>query len=86
MAAPQEPVPGAPPPLPPDAADCRYFVGENGARTGPFDLRTIIGQIQAGAVTRETLLWKQGMTAWGKADSFGEFAAALQATPPPLPG
>jgi hypothetical protein len=54
-------------------------------RSGPFELRSIINQIQAGAVTGETLLWKQGMTGWEKAGKFGELEAALRATPPPLP-
>jgi membrane protease subunit (stomatin/prohibitin family) len=85
MASPQEPASGAPPSLPSDAAESRYFIGENGAKTGPFDLHTIIGYIQAGPVTGETLLWKQGMANWEKAETFGELKVALQATPPPLP-
>lgn len=85
LATPQEPAPGAPPGIQREAAESRYFIGENGAKTGPFDLHTIIGYIQAGPVTGETLLWKQGMTGWEKAETFGELKTALQATPPPLP-
>jgi len=85
LTAPQEPAAGTPPPLPREAAESRYFIGENGARTGPFDLHTIIGYIQAGPVTGETLLWKQGMAGWEKAETFGELKTALQTAPPPLP-
>lgn len=85
MTTPQEPAPGTPPPLPREAAESRYFVGENGTKSGPFELCSIISQIQTGAVTGETLLWKQGMAGWEKAGKFGELEAALRATPPPLP-
>ena len=85
LATPQESAPAAPPPLPDAETACSYFVGENGTKTGPFDLHTITGYIQAGSVTRKTLLWKQGMASWEKADSFGELKTALQTTPPPLP-
>ncbi len=85
MSAPQESSSGTPPPFSDSGTDIRYFIGENGTKTGPFDFQTIIAHIEAGSVTNETLLWKQGMPAWGKAGSFDEFAASLQKTPPPLP-
>lgn len=85
MTTPQEPAPDAPPPLPGKETACSYFVGENGTKRGPFDLHTITGYIQTGTVTRETLLWKQGMSSWEKADSFGELKTALETTPPALP-
>jgi len=83
---PQEPQPAplSPPPLPQEEAS-RYFVGKNGKKAGPFDKDAIIGYIRKGAITRETLMWKQGMEQWIAAGQFGEFAAVLQETPPPLP-
>lgn len=77
MAAPPE----ASPVLPGES----YFIGNNGCKTGPFDLNTIIGRIKDGSVTRESLLWKQGMADWGKAETFSEFKPSFMATPPPLP-
>ena len=56
-----------------------------GTRKGPYNLQTIITFIANGAITSETILWKQGMAAWQKADTFDELRALLQATPPPLP-
>ncbi|MFZ4856042.1 MAG: SPFH domain-containing protein [Desulfuromonadaceae bacterium] len=81
MVTPPEVVPCSPPALPGET----YFVGKNGTRTGPFDQQVIIGSIQAGSVTGETLLWKQGMAGWENAAVFDEFKMLLTATPPPLP-
>ena len=61
-----------------------YFIGKNGIRSGPFDMQSVSAEISAGTVTRETLIWKQGMANWEKADSFGEFKPLFQMTPPPL--
>lgn len=80
---PPAPSPLSPPPLPQEGAV--YYVGKNGTQTGPFDMNTVNGYIQSGAITRETLLWKNGMAAWQPAAQFGEFAPLLTATPPPLP-
>jgi membrane protease subunit (stomatin/prohibitin family) len=85
LVTPGETPPGAPPPLPGGEDGSTYFVGENGNKSGPFDRHTICGQIAAGIISGETLLWKQGMANWEKAASFSEFKTALQTTPPPLP-
>jgi membrane protease subunit (stomatin/prohibitin family) len=85
LATPQVPASASPPPLPGKGSECHYFVGENGVKTGPFDLATIIDNICKGTVTKETLLWKQGMPTWEKAEMLPELASSLLATPPPLP-
>jgi membrane protease subunit (stomatin/prohibitin family) len=76
-----EPAPAVPPPVPGVA----YFVVENGVRTGPFDLPTIVRNIRTGTVTGETLLWKQGMSGWEKVAACAEFTAIIAAAPPPVP-
>lgn len=83
LASPQGAPQNAPPSLPGTALDI-YYIGRNGIKSGPFDLQNINAEISAGTVTRETLLWKQGMPAWEKADSFSEFQSLFQITPPPL--
>lgn len=83
MIPPQEAPPGTPPPLPEQRIS--YFVGENGTQRGPFDVSAILGQIGSGAITRDTLLWKQGMSAWEKAETFAELTSTFQTVPPPLP-
>jgi membrane protease subunit (stomatin/prohibitin family) len=72
-----------PPPLP--DGDAQYYVGKNGKKAGPFDRQAISDYIKKGAITRETLMWKAGMTGWEAMERFSEFEALLKATPPPLP-
>lgn len=74
----------SPPPLPPEA-ECRYYVGKDGKQAGPFDKDAIIGYIKKRAITKETLMWKQGMEGWNAAGLFAEFEPDFKATPPPLP-
>jgi membrane protease subunit (stomatin/prohibitin family) len=84
VTSPQEPPRTAPPPLPQEG-ESKYFVGKNGKQAGPFDKDTMIGYIKKGAITKDTLMWKQGMEGWSAAELFPEFAGTLNATPPPLP-
>ena len=42
-------------------------------------------QIEAGELTRASLVWTQGMSAWASADSVPELAHLFGATPPPIP-
>jgi membrane protease subunit (stomatin/prohibitin family) len=74
----------SPPPLPQEGED-KYYVGKNGKQAGPFNKDAIIGYIKKGAITKEILMWKQGMEGWKAAELFSEFAAEFKATPPPLP-
>lgn len=84
MATPQGSAMGAPPPLP-EEEQTSYFVGDKGAQKGPFDRDTILDQIRTGAITRDTLLWKQGMPGWEKAETINELKTALHTMSPPLP-
>ncbi|HEX2202925.1 MAG TPA: SPFH domain-containing protein [Longimicrobium sp.] len=73
---------GAPPPLP---AQALFFVALNGAQSGPHPLDTLRQQAAAGALTRETLVWKEGMAAWTRAGDVPELSTLFGAVPPPLP-
>ena len=81
--------PAAPPPAPaagpPPLPTAEWFVGVNGQQQGPFDLSALAGQASAGTLTRETLVWKNGMAAWTAAGQVPELGAAFAAVPPPLP-
>ena len=79
-----QPGPSHPPPLP-QSAGTRYFVGKNGKKAGPFEEIAIADYIRKGAITRETLLWKEGMAGWEPMASFSEFQDVARTTPPPLP-
>ena len=79
----KEPSAPQPPPLP--GGGCKYYVGKNGKKAGPFDERAIADYIRKGAITKETLMWKEGMTGWEAMEHFNEFQTVLGTTPPPLP-
>jgi membrane protease subunit (stomatin/prohibitin family) len=76
------PAPVAPPPIP---GAVSFFVAVNGQQTGPFDLPTLQGQVAGGTLTRDSLVWKQGMAAWAKAGEQPELASLFASMPPPLP-
>lgn len=73
---------GAPPPLPAQAA---FFVAVNGQQQGPFDAAAMPNLVRSGQLTRDTLVWRQGMAAWAKAGEIPELAGAFAAAPPPIP-
>jgi membrane protease subunit (stomatin/prohibitin family) len=76
------PAPAAgPPPLP--AAE--WYVGVGGQQQGPFDLNALASQVASGGLTRDTLVWKNGMAAWTAAGQVPELSSAFAAVPPPLP-
>ncbi|MBV9107801.1 MAG: SPFH domain-containing protein [Gemmatimonadetes bacterium] len=79
----QTPQPGAvPPPLPQQSA---YFVALNGQQSGPHAMDALQQQAGSGAMTRDTLVWKQGMSAWTPAGQVDELAPLFASVPPPLP-
>jgi membrane protease subunit (stomatin/prohibitin family) len=73
-----------PPPLP--GGNVTFFVAVNGQQTGPFDLNTLKNMITSGSVTKESLVWKQGMAAWTAAGQVQELSQLFGAIPPPIPG
>lgn len=74
-----------PPPLPLEETESVYYVGKNGKKAGPFNRDAIAGYIRKGAISGDTLLWKEGMANWQMAEQFSEFASLLKSLPPPLP-
>ncbi|GAA3193520.1 SPFH domain-containing protein [Dactylosporangium siamense] len=73
---------GGPPPLP---QQDQWFAGIGGAQQGPYDLAGLGAQIRGGTVTRETLVWHNGMAQWTPAGQVPELGALFAAVPPPLP-
>jgi membrane protease subunit (stomatin/prohibitin family) len=72
----------APPPLPQAAA---YFVAINGQQQGPLDVAALSAKVRDGAVSRGTLVWKQGMSNWTPAGQVAELSEIFGSVPPPLP-
>jgi membrane protease subunit (stomatin/prohibitin family) len=82
QAQPQPGIGGTPPPLPPQL---QLFVAVNGQQTGPFDLAVLQQMAQSGQLTRESLVWKQGLAAWTAAGQLSELSGVFGAVPPPVP-
>lgn len=79
----QQATPGAvPPPIPTVA----YHVVINGQAAGPFELTTLTQMVVAGQFTADSLVWKNGMVQWAKAETVDElkglFANGMPPTPP----
>jgi membrane protease subunit (stomatin/prohibitin family) len=68
-----------PPPLP------GYFVAVNGQQQGPHTQQALQQMVQQGTLTRDSLVWKQGMQAWTKAGEVAELSSLFATIPPPLP-
>ncbi|UDQ97844.1 SPFH domain-containing protein [Lentisphaerota bacterium WC36G] len=75
----------APPPIP-SANQVQIFVAVNGQQTGPFDFAAISQMIQQGTLTKETLVWKEGMASWDAAANVAELSSVFGQVPPPVPG
>ena len=74
-----------PPPIPSNIFHMVYADG----KTGQFDLNGMKNNISQGILTKDTLVWKQGMANWQKASEVPEinslFSVAEGITPPPIP-
>ena len=62
-----------------------YHVAVGGQQTGPYDLQTLQQQVQQGTLTRDSMVWAQGMAQWQKAGEVAELSGLFAAVPPPLP-
>jgi len=69
--------------------DMNYFLADGNVQRGPFPITELMGQ----GLKRETLVWKEGMAQWQRADTVPELIALLgsaghqspQVAPPPPP-
>jgi len=74
--------PGVPPPLP---TMVQWYVAVGGKQAGPFSASDVVAQIQARQITRDTLVWHEGMANWAAAGQVADLASFFSAGPPPLP-
>lgn len=70
---------------PPPTPQIQYSVSVNGQQSGPFGWPQLQQMSQNGQLTKETYVWKQGMSEWAMAGQVQELAA-LFSSPPPPPG
>ena len=74
---------GAPPPIPPGAKP--FYIAVNGQQQGPFTTEQLVQQVSGGSVTRDTLVWADGMPGWQKAGEVQALSQLFASMPPPLP-
>lgn len=70
-----------PPPIP----NVSYHIAINGQAAGPYDMNTLSQMALAGQLTSATLVWKNGMAQWSRADSVNELKGLFGNTMPPIP-
>tara|TARA_B110000208_G_scaffold13483_3_gene16490 strand:- start:1862 stop:3208 length:1347 start_codon:yes stop_codon:yes gene_type:complete len=70
---------------PPPPPQVEYSVSVNGQQTGPFTWQQLQQMVQAGQITKDTHVWKQGMAGWLTAGEVQELANLFGAVPPPPP-
>lgn len=75
--------PAAPPPLPNQSN--AFFIAVNGKQTGPHSMDELTSLATAGQLTRQTLVWRNGMPQWSPASSVSELSNLFANVPPPLP-
>src|SRR6185436_19461131 len=71
-----------PPPIPGQAA-AQWFAAFGGQQSGPFDASALQGHATGGRLTRETLVWRNGMANWTPAGQVQELAGLFGQVPPP---
>lgn len=70
---------------PPPVPNVAYHVAVNGQATGPLDFATLSQMVANGSLTKESLVWKQGMANWVQAGTVQELQS-LFVSIPPVPG
>jgi membrane protease subunit (stomatin/prohibitin family) len=75
--------PAGPPPLPGAGAPWYWALG--GAQAGPGSVADLAALVHAGQVTRDTLVWQEGMAGWTAAGQVAALSTLFAAIPPPLP-
>ena len=78
----QQAAPAAPPPLPNALS---FFAAINGQQAGPYEVSVLKDMITKTEITKETLLWREGMAAWTAASEIAEVQPLFAQIPPPLP-
>lgn len=67
-----------PPPIP----TVSYHVASNGQPTGPFDLQTLAKMKSEGTFNKDSLVWKEGMAEWVKAETVEDLQSLFPKMPP----
>lgn len=71
-----------PPPMP----NVQFHISVNGQQAGPFNIQQMQQMAQTGQLTKDTYVWKQGMTQWEFAGNVQELSSLFVPACPPPPG
>ena len=77
--------PSAAPLPPPPPSQTMYHISVNGQTVGPYAISQMQEMVNRGELTRETLVWCQGMGNWEKATNVSELSSLFGTIPPPPP-
>ena len=62
-----------------------YYVVVGGQQTGPHDMQSLRQLVQKGKLTRDSLVWTEGMDEWKEAGEVRGLQSLFADGPPPLP-
>jgi membrane protease subunit (stomatin/prohibitin family) len=79
----QQATPPTPPPVPPTLA---FHAVINGQQAGPFDMNVLKDMAMKNQLTKEVLVWREGMANWTAAGQVPELTSVFGNVPPPIPG
>lgn len=74
---------------PPPPPNVQYSISQNGQQSGPHSFSELQMFVTQGKLTKETYVWKQGMSDWilaGQVNELSSLFAAAAPPPPPPPG
>ncbi len=71
--------------VPPPIPGSMYYVAADGKSTGPFDIPTLKNMALSGQFSASSLVWKQGMSEWLKAENIEELKNMFSTIPPVPP-
>lgn len=72
-----------PPPIP---KSMQFYAVLGGQQAGPFDISMLQKHVHSGQLTKETLIWRDGISDWIPAEQVEELKNLFgNATPPPVP-
>jgi hypothetical protein len=74
------------PQTPPPPPVTVYMIFLDNKQSGPYTIQQLQGMIMSGQITKETLVWKQGMSNWEPAGNTSDLVSIFNSvTPPPPP-
>lgn len=59
-----------------------YYLAVDGKAIGPFDVRTLKEMVKSGQFSKDSLIWKEGMTDWKTAKDVDELKIVFNIMPP----